>query len=329
MNIRKIVTIFLILTVCVPLFVNGQTRQNAEALQPKSKRIGKEYEKTNGLFRFDVIGGVNLSQFDGDEVVGFNRVGANVGLGATLPFTDYWSISMELLYSMKGASNQPKYQNGYYLYNLNLDYIEIPILARFSYDVFSVGVGFSYGRLVNFKETVHGGYEMAGSLEEAQAIWGAEYVKTGFEPFNSGMQEAQYAIPLDVYNPQTGVWAKDSKWAPGMFTTSKMKQNDWSILVDLKCRVWKNLSVGVRYTYSLAPLREETYISDALSGLVTEAPNERLYDKTLYQTTGQVQRINDGMAFNSRKQYNNTISIRAIWTFNWNGKTVREKNREM
>lgn len=316
------ILLFLLLVAVVPMLVEGQVRQNAEALQPKSSKMGKQYEKTNGLFRFDVIGGANFSQYNGDLEVGFRRVGAHVGLGATLPITEHWNVGLELLYSMKGAYQKVP-RGTYYTYDLNLDYIEIPILAHYTYDVVSIGVGFSYGRLINFQETVHSGHELAGSLEEAQQIWGAENIKTGF----GNTVQYQYAIPLDVYDPETG-WTEGSKWAPGMFTTSKMKYNDWSVLVDLKIRVWKNLGLGLRYTYSMAPLRSETYTIGAQGAVITDYTNNQLYDEALYNETGSVQRINE-VFFDSRKQYNSTLTARLIWTFNWNGKSIKEKRLEM
>lgn len=321
---RIILPIVLTVSMLIPVFVIGQVKQNAEALQSNSKKIGKDHEKTNGLFRFDIIGGVNLSQVDGDLTVGFKRVGAGVGLGLGLPITDNWLVGLELLYSMKGAK-QSIPQGTYYSYDLKLDYVEIPILARYTYDIFTVGVGFSYGRLINFKETVHSGNELSGSLEEAKSIWGEDNIKTGFDR----IQGRQYVIPLDVYDPNTGVWTENYKWAPGMFTTSKMRYNDWSILVDLKFRVWKNLSLGVRYAYSMAPIRKETYtIGAPLGAVIVDYNNEQLYDQAIYNDSGQIVRINEQF-FDSRNQYNNTLTFRAVWTFNWNGKTVMDKKKEL
>ena len=40
-------------------------------------------------FKGEVIAGVNLSQVDGDMVIGYKKVGVKAGLGAMLPFS--WS----------------------------------------------------------------------------------------------------------------------------------------------------------------------------------------------------------------------------------------------
>jgi len=50
-----------------------------------------------------VIAGMNLSQVDGDEVYGFKKMGACVGVGGILPLPKRFSLSLEILYDEKGA----------------------------------------------------------------------------------------------------------------------------------------------------------------------------------------------------------------------------------
>ena len=52
-----------------------------------------------------VIAGVNFAQIEGDDVHGFYKVGFNGGLGLTVPVNrkQTWQVSVEMLYSMKGA----------------------------------------------------------------------------------------------------------------------------------------------------------------------------------------------------------------------------------
>lgn len=101
--------------------------------------------------------GINLTQVDGDEFFGYHKVGLNVGPMVILPFgpKKNWSVSMELLYSQKGSHH--KGQTDTTTYWLKQDYAEIPVLFHFTdKKVISVGVGFSYGQLINFKETYGG-----------------------------------------------------------------------------------------------------------------------------------------------------------------------------
>lgn len=101
--------------------------------------------------------GTNLSQVDGDEVVGFKKFGLNVSAIAIIPFKKKWSISLEASYNQKGAYEklpriaQPDKSLPYY--NLRLSYAEVPIIIHFTDKGFlTVGLGMSYGRLVSVKE---------------------------------------------------------------------------------------------------------------------------------------------------------------------------------
>lgn len=110
-----------------------------------------------------VIGGMNLTQVDGDEIYGFNKIGLNMGLGAIMPLGNNFSVSIETLYCQKGANQNDQYKTEDSLgniltgaYKLQLDYLEVPILVHYTdHDRITVGGGFSYGGLVSLKEYEH------------------------------------------------------------------------------------------------------------------------------------------------------------------------------
>jgi hypothetical protein len=68
--------------------------------------------------------------------------------------------------------------------------------------------------------------------------------------------------------------------------TSTYKKNEWSVLADVKFPIYKNLKFGFRFQYTLAPLRIRTY---------THRITHETWD---------------------RKQYNNVLSFRLIYTIN-------------
>ena len=111
-----------------------------------------------------VIGGMNLSQVDGDEIYGFKKVGLNMGAAAIMPFGKNFSMSIETIFSQKGAQQSDQYKTEDSLgntltgaYKIKLDYLEVPILFHYTdQDRVTVGGGFSYGGLVNVKEWEHG-----------------------------------------------------------------------------------------------------------------------------------------------------------------------------
>jgi hypothetical protein len=201
-------------------------------------------------FKGAVMGGMNISQVDGDEVYGYHRVGGHIGLAAILPLKK-WDITLETVFNQKGAFEKAQYEDWVYnydsnsviidsalytgAYDLRLNYVEIPLMVHYTdKDRYTVGVGFSYGRLVNFSEIEHGG---------------------NIPPYSDTVQ---------------------------------FNKNDYNILADLQIRVWKRLKFNVRFSYSMAPIRERTY-QDIISHLKEPW---------------------------TRKQYNNMITFRLVYVFN-------------
>jgi hypothetical protein len=171
-------------------------------------------------FKGAIMGGMNISQVDGDLVVGYHKAGGHFGLAAILPVKKKWDITLETVFNQKGAREKVQYNYwvydtvGFVLdstlltgeYNLKLNYVEVPLLVHYTdRDRLSFGLGFSYGRLVNVSEIEHGG---------------------SIPPYSD---------------------------------TVAFKKNDWNILVDLQFRIWRQLKGDVRFAYSLVPIRERTF----------------------------------------------------------------------
>lgn len=173
-----------------------------------------------------VAAGANFAQVEGDDVHGFYKVGANAGLGLKLPLDakQTWNVTAELLYVQKGSIKRcaagyfdtNNYASVMFLdvdekvpfnpnikCNFSLDYVQIPFLVRYEElnSGCSIGLGFSWSRLVRAKE---------------------------------------------VYNGFT----RTTNIRSGTFKTS-----DWSVIADVGIRLYKNLSLNLRYEYSLVPIR--------------------------------------------------------------------------
>jgi len=214
-----------------------------------------------------LIGGVNFTQVDGDEIYGFKRVGANVGGAAIIPFTDMWSLTVETIFSMEGSRQKgasglwndgwledslkvnPYNDSTWFrvngAYNLHLDYVRVPIVVHYNDRNLSLGAGFQYGRLVRIKEKEQ-----------------------------------------DIYN--TTVKAEEA-----------YKNNDLSILADIKYRIYGGLFFNARYSYSLISIRDRTFYSI----------------------------VDPGVTLN-RKQYNNTITIRLMWVINDRGESLKSQKKD-
>ena len=114
------------------------------------------FAHSQGIQGAFAIGG-NLSQIDGDEVVGFKKIGLNASAIAIIPFKKKWAVSLEASFNQKGAYEkypreaQPNKSLPYY--NIRLNYAEVPVLLHFTdKNKITVGLGLSYGRLVGVKE---------------------------------------------------------------------------------------------------------------------------------------------------------------------------------
>ena len=188
-------------------------------------------------FKGEVIAGVNLSQVDGDMVIGYKKVGVKAGLGAMLPFSwskynvkKNWAVSMEILYNQKGARQR---QFGVFdssdalfgvnmKYKLHLDYVSLPIMLHYyDRDIWSIAIGLQYSRLVNSKE-------IEFDVER-------EYQYTE-------VNDKGKIVDYDI-NPTT----HDTIYRP--------KANDFCIFLDLRCRIWQQLKIGFRFEYSLNSMR--------------------------------------------------------------------------
>lgn len=137
-----------IISFCSFLFLVVSAQAQINAGDPNSN----EFRLFDGGFS----AGANFSQVDGDNYAGFNKPGINAGPIIHINFNPNWSVSLELLYSQKGARSKPD-PNVVNTYLLRMDYAEVPVLANYNDKnrvIFQAGV--AYGRLVNVLEEING-----------------------------------------------------------------------------------------------------------------------------------------------------------------------------
>jgi hypothetical protein len=177
-----------------------------------------------------VIAGINMSQVDGDQVIGFNKVGINAGVGAIVPLAKNFSFGIETLYNQKGSYK--KYSpggdsTGTPYYKLKLDYLDVPVMAYYEdKHIITFGLGFSWGRRVNYEETVRG----------IDTIFSQYLVK---------------GVPVIVSHIPGG---------DTVLTQYPLKKNDWSVIISVGLRLYRHLKLNVRYSYSIASIGHHDYI---------------------------------------------------------------------
>lgn len=98
-----------------------------------------------------LVGGINLSQIDGDGLIGFNQPGFQAGPRVEASLSNRWALSLELLYAQQGSRRTLNAAPGSAIDRIRLNLIEVPVMIQFSDWKFQVGAGLAYGRLINYR----------------------------------------------------------------------------------------------------------------------------------------------------------------------------------
>ena len=81
-------------------------------------------------FNAGLLVGMNLSQLDGDQQQGYNKIGLQIGARGTAVITKRLEISTGLVYTQKGSSFKEKIIKEV----IKLNYMEVPILINYKSD---------------------------------------------------------------------------------------------------------------------------------------------------------------------------------------------------
>ncbi|MDR2408417.1 MAG: PorT family protein [Bacteroidales bacterium] len=201
------------------------------------------------VFKGEIIGGFNLTQVDGDQEIGYKKIGVHAGIGVMFPFSfkgnqenKPWAVSMEILFNQRGSrarnlNYNPQdtinnYTQGKFRYLLRLNYVSLPVIIHFTdKDKWTVGVGFAYNRMFSSKE------------------W-------------------EYDV-LQTYD-----------------SVKRLNPNDFTVLADVRFRIWQQLKFGFRFEYSMFSLRSRFF------PYTSKTPEEK------------------------RKQYNNSLTFYLVFMLN-------------
>ena len=98
-------------------------------------------------FGAELLVSANFSQVDGDQLGGYTKLGANIGIQINREVKEDWDLAFELRYSMKGAKKVQDPENPSPTLKLSYDYLELPLLIKYQgfdkitpYSGLSVGV---------------------------------------------------------------------------------------------------------------------------------------------------------------------------------------------
>lgn len=134
---------------------------NTSGYYANNTKKDEEEEKPdfrNGLFKGLFIAGLNAAQVDGDDGAGYNYLGAHVGVGAMVKFHKHMSVSMEILYNMKGAQRR-LFSNAAAdsTFRIVHDYMEVPVLFNVhDKKLIMASAGLAFGYMVRNKLMING-----------------------------------------------------------------------------------------------------------------------------------------------------------------------------
>ncbi len=108
-------------------------------------------------FQAGILLGFNASQITGDDLWGYRKAGLNLGFRINTIIQPRIDVSMDILYSQRGAQSSFSLDNSELLSRINLNYIEVPIIFHYkdweievdktSFFRMDFQAGLAYGRL--------------------------------------------------------------------------------------------------------------------------------------------------------------------------------------
>ncbi len=84
--------------------------------------------------------GVNASQIDGDERLGYHKPGLNAGVRGVVRITEKIDVSTEIAYSQRGSQSRLIVDENAPYFKIKLNYLEVPVLFNYK-DWKTTGVG--------------------------------------------------------------------------------------------------------------------------------------------------------------------------------------------
>lgn len=168
-----------------------------------------------------ITGGMNISQIDGDDLAGYNKVGLIGGGYVSTILSDRWQLSLELLYSQQGSRQSSS--DGFYgtFDKIQLNFVEVPVLINFKEWKFHVQGGLSYLRLIDRKLIETTGVDVTDQFP---------------------LQEGTFSMIFGLTYFSSEQWGYNFRWTKGIQDLQKGTGNSrWLV---------KNISFRILYLFN-------------------------------------------------------------------------------
>ncbi len=111
-------------------------------------------------FRASVLAGMNISQIDGDELLGFHQPGVNAGIRVVALLSDRWRVGPEILFSQQGARRNRNSFNVSPFDRFRLQTVEVPFMVYYHDWRLTAEAGVSYQRMIDYAVDDSGGNDI-------------------------------------------------------------------------------------------------------------------------------------------------------------------------
>ncbi len=176
--------------------------------------IGVANAQANNL-QFGIKGGLGFSEISGSTLDKTPRLGIQLGGVMTQKISDSLSMQYEALYSQKGIVENQTVDDVNYKFETNIDYLEIPVFAKFK---------------VAEKWAVYGGGYVGWALSKKVKITaGSISSDVDIDKF---VNDLDYGMLLGVQAQLAERWAVDARYTLGLtdvFTSGDSKNSTIAI----------------------------------------------------------------------------------------------------
>ena len=185
------------------------------------------------VFKPGIILGLNAAQVAGDGYGGFHKLGLIAGGLVNTSIAEDWSVQFELYYIKKGSRKIAHPDKGdYESFNLNLNYIEMPLVIRYHHDNFNFETGLQVARL--FSHSVYDSFGETSIVDPQIHDWdfggliGFSYQYKERAEFNVRLKSS--IIPIrDFENGDAYTWWWDRLFSRGWYNTELNFSVRWLI----------------------------------------------------------------------------------------------------
>ena len=142
---------------------------------------------TAQTFRASVLAGANLSQIDGDDLLGFHQPGVNAGLRVVAVLNDHWRLGPEIVYTQEGAKRNRNSLNISDFRRIQLNAVELPLMVYYKDWRFTAEAGVAYQRLVDYRIEDAGGVDVTPDYNLTSDLFALKLGVTVFITPNVGV----------------------------------------------------------------------------------------------------------------------------------------------